>query len=179
MIDPITARTWSYRALFFALVLVLAIARLIPTGGAAGGLPGPDLILALTCAWVLRRPAYVPAWLVVAVFLPLDLMLHQAPGLGALAVLLVTEFLRRRQALSRALPFSLEWALVAVVLLVAVAGMQLVLGLFFLPRPPLGLDVIRAIFTAAVYPLAVLFTVYVCKLRKASPGEVDALGARL
>ncbi len=179
MVDPITARAWSYRTLFVALVLLLAIGRLIPTGSSAGALPGPDLIMALTCAWVLRRPAYVPAWLVVAVFLPLDLLLHQPPGLGALVALVVTEFLRKRQELSRTLSFSLEWALVAAVLLASVAGMQLLMGLFFVPRPPLGLDVMRALFTAAVYPLAVLFTVYICKLRKASPGEVDALGARL
>jgi len=47
------------------------------------------------------------------------------------------------------------------------------------PRPPLGLDLVRALFTAALYPLAVLATHYVFGVRKATPGEVDALGARL
>ncbi|MEM0937732.1 MAG: rod shape-determining protein MreD [Pseudomonadota bacterium] len=179
MVDPITARVWTYRALFAGLVLALALGRLLPDAGFLGGLPGPDLILAFTVAWVLRRPAYAPAWLIVAVFLPLDFLLHQAPGIGALAILLLTEFLRARQELSRSLPFSLEWALVAAVLLAMVAGTQLLMGLFLVPRPPLGLDLVRALFTAAIYPLGVVVTQYVFKVRKASPGEVDALGARL
>lgn len=179
MVDPVTVRTWGYRGVFVGLVLALALARLMPSGGAMGALPGPDLILAITFAWVLRRPGYVPAWLVVALFLLLDLLLHRPPGIGALTVLLATEFLRARQALSRSLSFAMEWALVTAVMLAAVAGQQLVMGLFFVPRPPLGLDLLRALFTAAIYPLAVVATHSIFGVRKASPGEVDALGARL
>ena len=73
----------------------------------------------------------------------------------------------------------MEWALVTAVLLAMVAGQQLMMALFFVDRPPLGLDLVRALFTALIYPLAVAATVYLCKVRKASPGEVDALGARL
>jgi len=179
MVDPVTARAWGNRALFVALFAGIALARMMPGASVSGGLPGPDLILALTFAWVLRRPAYVPPWLVVALFLTLDLLTHQPPGLGALAALLATEFLRARQELVRSLPLSMEWALVTAVLLAMVAGQQLIMALFLVDRPPLGLDLVRALFTAAIYPLAVAVTVYLCKVRKASPGEVDALGARL
>ncbi|MEM1429419.1 MAG: rod shape-determining protein MreD [Pseudomonadota bacterium] len=179
MVDPVTARTWGYRSVFVALFAALALGRMMPSGGSTGGLPGPDLILALTFAWVLRRPGYVPAWLIVLLFLPLDLLTYQPPGLGALAVLLATEFLRARQDLARTLPLSMEWALVTAVLIVMVAGQQLVMALLFVERPPLGLDLVRALFTAAIYPLAVGATAYLCKVRRASPGEVDALGARL
>mgnify|MGYP006273717441 CR=1 FL=1 len=179
MVDPVTARIWSYRALFVVLVGLLALLRLMPVGGAPGGLPGPDLIVALTLAWVLRRPAYVPAWLIVALFLPLDLLLGHPPGLGALSVLLGAEALRARQALTRSLPFLLEWALVAAVLLAMTGAVQVVLALFAAPRPILGLDLLRALFTALAYPAIVLVTQALFGVRKASPGEVDALGARL
>jgi rod shape-determining protein MreD len=178
MVDPVAARTWGYRALFAALVGVIAVLRLMPVGAGPGGLPGPDLVLAVTLAWVLRRPGYVPAWLVVALFLPLDLITGAPPGLGALAVLLATEFLRARQSLARSLPFPLEWALVTGVLLLMVAGLQAALALAVLPRPPLGLDLLRALFTAAVYPAAVGLTVWGFGVRRPAPGDIDAAGAR-
>ena len=179
MVDPVAARTWAHRGLLALLVAAIALIRLMPFDPGPGGLPGPDLILALVFAWLLRRPAYVPAWLVVALFLPMDLLLHRPPGLGALAALAATEFLRARGEAIRTAPFPVEWALVTGTLLAMVAAQQAAMALFFVPRPPLGLDLVRALFTAAVYPLAVLATHYVFGVRKATPGEVDALGARL
>lgn len=179
MVDPVTLQTWGHRALFAGLIGTLAIARLMPVDAGQIGLPGPDLMLVLTFAWVLRRPSFVPAWLIVALFLPLDLLFQRPPGLGALIVLLAAEFLRGREGFSRGLPFPLEWAMVAGVLLAMAGVTQIVLGIFFVPRPPLGLELLRALFTAAVYPVAVLASHFLFGVRRASPGEVDALGARL
>jgi rod shape-determining protein MreD len=178
VVDPYAARLWGYRTLFAAMVAFLAIVRLMPLDVAPAALPGPDAILALTIAWVMRRPAYAPAWLVVALFLALDLLLQRPPGLGALAALVATEFLRRRQAATRALPFLLEWALAAAVLLAMVAGTQAVLALTISPRPPLGLDILRALFTVAVYPVAVAATVWLFKVRRPAPGDYDGSEAR-
>lgn len=179
MIDPVAGRTWAYRALFVALIALIVFVRLLPFGHGAGQLPGPDLALALTCAWVLRRPSYVPAALVVAVFLPLDFLLQQPPGLGALAALAGTEVLRARIGFSREMPFPVEWAMVAATLLGMAAMVQLAQAALLLERPPLGLALLRALFTAAVYPPVVLFSAYALGIRKATPGEVDALGDRL
>lgn len=179
MVDPVAARTWAHRGLLALLVAAIALVRLIPFDPGPGGLPGPDLILALVFAWLLRRPAYVPAWLVVALFLTLDLLLQHPPGLGALLALLATEFLRGRGETIRTAPFPVEWALVAGTILAMAAAQHAAMALVFLPRPPLGLELVRALFTAAIYPLAVLVTHFVFGVRKASPDEVDALGSRL
>jgi len=178
VIDPVAARIWGHRALFVGLVAVLAALRLLPVEAGLFGLPGPDLTVALALAWVLRRPAYVPGWLLVAVFLPLDLLLQRPPGLGALAVLLGAEALRRR-AVAGGLSFPLEWALVAGVLVAMPVLTQAVLALTAVPRPPLGLDLVRALATAAVHPPVVLVSAWAFGVRRASPGEVDALGKRL
>ncbi len=178
MVDPLAARLWGYRALFVVAVGALAIVRLMPLNVVPAALPGPDVILALTLAWMMRRPAYVPAWLVVALFLALDLLLQRPPGLGALATLLATEFLRRRQATTRALPFLLEWALVTGVLLAMVAGLQAAQALAFAPRPPLGLDILRALFTAAIYPAAAGVTVWLFGVRRPAPGDYEGAEAR-
>jgi rod shape-determining protein MreD len=178
MIDPVGARIWSHRALFVGLVALLALLRLLPIDPRVFGLPGPDVIVVLAFAWVLRRPSYVPPWLLVSVFLPLDLLLQRPPGLGALAVLLGAEALRRRAA-SGGLSFLLEWGLVAGVLFAMTAFQQVVLALTAVPAPPLGLDLLHALFSALIYPLAVWVSAWAFGIRRASPGEVDALGARL
>lgn len=179
MVDPISARQFWYRCLFVALVFVLVFIRLLPIDTVPGGFPGPDLILALTMAWVLRRPAFVPAPLIVAVFLTCDLLFQEPPGLWAMLVLLGTEFLRAKQALSRQMPFLVEWAIVVGVLAAIVAANQIILSVLLVDTPPLGMAVARAIFTALVYPIVVGASYLVFDIRKASPEEAAALGARL
>jgi len=41
--------------------------RILPLSTEPGSVPGPDVVLCLTFAWVLRRPEYVPALLIAAV----------------------------------------------------------------------------------------------------------------
>ncbi len=179
MVDPITTRTWGYRALFIALILLLAFVQLLPLGPGAGKLPGPDLTIALTFAWVLRRPSYVPVLLLMVLFLFLDMLLQRPPGLGAALVLLGSEILRARKDISRSLPFPIEWALVTMVMLALVGLNQIVLSLVMLDRPPLGLDLLRALFSAATYPIVVLVSHFAFGVSAVAPNEADALGNRL
>ncbi|MDF1871778.1 rod shape-determining protein MreD [Vannielia sp.] len=179
MIDPVTSRTWTYRLGFIVLCALFTFFRLLPLDTSAEGWPGPDLMLALTMAWVLRRPAFVPPMLIVMVFLTADLIFQRPPGLWAMLVLLGTEFLRARQSLSREVPFPVEWALAGSVVLAILIAYFALLALFMVPRPPLSVATARAIATIGVYPLVVLASHLLFGLRKASPGEVDALGHRL
>ncbi|WP_116130804.1 rod shape-determining protein MreD [Tropicimonas sp. IMCC34043] len=179
MVDPITARTWSYRALYVLLILLISFFQLLPLGAVTGKWAGPDLSLALTFAWVLRRPAYVPVPLIAGLFLFLDLLMQRPPGLDAALVVLGSEFLRARRHMSRSLPFTVEWALVTAVLLALVGLNQLALAVVMLGPPPLGLALLRALVTAAAYPLVVALSHYVLGVRAAAPHEADALGSRL
>ncbi|OWY14696.1 rod shape-determining protein MreD [Thioclava sp. F34-6] len=179
MIDPITRRRVSYRTLFVVIGLVLIFVRLMPVDHSPGGLPGPDLTLALTLAWVLRRPEYAPALLIVMVFLLEDIMFWRPIGLWALIVLGATEFLRRREQSLRDLPFALEWALVAGVLLAMVAVKRIVLLVTMVDQPSLGLELFQMLVTLAAYPVVVLVSRVAFGLRRAAPGEVDAYGHRM
>lgn len=179
MIDPITRRRLSYRTLFVVIGLVLIFVRLMPVDHSPGGLPGPDLTLALTLAWVLRRPEYVPALLIVLVFLLEDIMFWRPIGLWALIVLGATEFLRRREQSLRDLPFALEWALVAGLLIAMVAVKRIVLLVTMVDQPSLGLELFQMLVTLAAYPVVVLVSRVAFGLRRAAPGEVDAYGHRM
>ncbi len=179
MIDPQTSRRIAHRGLYVGLVALVMFLRLLPVNPVAHGLPGPDLTLALTLAWVLRRPEYVPAALIVAVFLLEDLMFWRPVGLMTLIVLGATEFLRAREAASRDLPFVLELIMVAAVMLGILVVNRLVLSLVVVEQPPLGLELLRYLSTLAAYPFVVALSRMAFGLRRAAPGEVDAWGNRL
>lgn len=179
MVDPVTTRAWAYRGLYALLILSMTFVHLLPLGMGAGHLPGPDLMVALTFAWVLRRPGFVPVPLIAGLFLFVDLMLQRPPGLATALVLVGSEFLRARREVSRNQPFPVEWALVSVVMVALVGLNHLALTLAMLDPPPLGLALLRALFTAAAYPFMVGVSHYVFGVRSLDPAEADALGGRL
>lgn len=170
---------WVFRALFLALALFLLFVRLLPLGNAPGALPGPDLLLCLILAWVVRRPDFLPMPLILLVILVEDLILMRPPGLWTAIVILATEFLRGRVALTRELNFLVEWMLVSGVMLGMMLAYRLVLGLALVPQPAFGFAIVQVLWSIALYPLVVAMSRLVLDLRKPAMGEVDDFGRRL
>lgn len=179
MAEPVRSMPWRYWALFAGFVVLSLFWRLLPLSGAAPLVPGPDLILCVVMAWVLRRPDYMPALLVVGAVLLEDLLLMRPPGLWALLVLMAAEFLRTRQPLMRELPFTMEWAAVGTVMATVWLAERLVLGLVLVPMPGLGASLVQLAMTLLAYPLVVLASHWLIGVRKPATGEVDALGRPL
>ena len=179
MIDVAPSSKWAYRSLFLLLVILIVFVRLIPLQTTPALWPMPDLLICIVFAWVLRRPDYVPILLIAAVVLTLDFLFIRPPGLMAALVVLGAEFLRARIRTVRELPFSLEWGMVAGVIMGIMVANRAILIAVMSPRPPLGLSLLQLIATLAAYPLVVAFSRYALGIRKISPGEVDALGHRI
>lgn len=164
--------------LWMAIAAVSILARILPIQ-TDGPWSAPDFLLALTLAWVLRRPAHLPAPAIALVFLAEDLFLMRPPGLWALVVVAGTEFLRRREAMVREMTLLVEWALVAAVMVAMAVGYRLALVLVMVPRDPFDLWLMRLAVTVLVYPLVVWFLQGVLRVRKPATGETDELGHRL
>jgi rod shape-determining protein MreD len=166
---------WTYRVVFLGVCAALITLRLLPLGLGETGLPGPDLILALTFAWLLRQPAVVPLASIVAVFLVADFLFQRPPGLWTALAVLASESLRRRRLQMTEFPFLVEWGAIAG----AVAGMVLaervVLWVLFVDPPSLGLTLTHGIVTVAIYPLVVAVSKFVFGLRKLGPAELEPL----
>jgi rod shape-determining protein MreD len=179
MAEGVPSTVWAYRALFAVLALALLFLRLLPLGSAAGTWPGPDLLMCLTFAWVLRRPDYVPLVLIALVVLLEDLMLMRPPGLWAALMVLGAEFLRNRTALSRELSFVVEWVLVAGVMAAVAMGNRLVLAVTMLDQASLGQTIIQLVASILCYPVVVFLSRLAFGVRKPAAGEIDAYGRRL
>lgn len=179
MISLWRAAHWGYRALFLALALVLLFLRLLPLGNTAGALPGPDLMLCLILAWVMRRPDYLPLGLIVLVVLAEDMILARPPGLWTALVVLASEFLRSRAALTCELNFVVEWLLVTGLMMGMLLAYRLVFAVALLPQPPFGFSVVQILWSVVAYPVVVGLSRLVLDLRKPATGETDDYGRRL
>ncbi len=174
MIDPRTFRLWFYRALLVLLIGMITFVLMLPLSTLPAAFPGPDLMLVLVFAWVLRRPEYVPTPLVAGLFFLVDMLFLNPPGLRAALVVLGLEFLRRRAGM-RDRPFLAEWGLVAGVVAAILLGERLILTVFLVEQVSFGKIVLRFLMTAAAYPLVAAVTVFVFRVRHIMPGEADAL----
>lgn len=175
MIEAQTRRRLLGGALFTFIAALLIFTRLLPLAPGQVMLPGPDVLLCLTFAWVLRRPGQVPAGLIAAVFLFEDVMLMRPPGLWTLFVLIATEALRAREHRWRDQAFVFEWARVAALLALMMLAQRVMMAVFLLPLAALGQVILHYLATVACYPLAVLAGRWLLGLVRVSPAEAGMM----
>ena len=165
--------------LYLGLALAVIFAKLIPLDFQPQVWAGPDLLVALTFAWALRRPEFVPALSVAVIVLLADLLFLRPPGLWAALMVIGTQALKNRARNLRDQPFMMEWLAVAGIFLAISLGNRLVLAVLMVPQAPLGLTVIHVVMTLICYPVVVMISQWVFGVRKAAPGDLDRLGQRI
>ncbi len=179
MVDPVAASRHAHQMLFLAIAAAFLFVRLLPLSAMPVRFPGPDLMLCLTLAWLQRRPDYVPAMLIVAVFLFDDILTMRPPGLWPLVVLLGTEFLRSRLATLRDLPFAVEWLTTGGLIVALSVANWLILSLLIVPQAGFGPMLLQAFATIAAYPIVVAITLFAFGVRKTAKGEANSTGRRI
>jgi rod shape-determining protein MreD len=179
MADRSASHLWLMRFIWLGLCLVLIVLQLLPLDTTPKGWAAPQLILALTFAWVLRRPEYVTPLMIALVFLLTDLLFQRPPGLWAALVLISSEALRARATRLRDLAFAAEWLHVAVTLVIITLGYRAALTLLLIDQAPLGLSLIQMMMTLMAYPLVVITSQFLFGVRKLAPGDVNAMRQHL
>ncbi|WP_101065684.1 rod shape-determining protein MreD [Roseovarius salinarum] len=179
MAERSALRLWAMRGLFAGLCLALIFLRLLPLETLPRSWAGPDVMLALTCAWVLRRPEFAPPVAVAALFLLADFLFQRPPGLWAGLVLVGTEALKARAPALRDLTFAAEWFNVAMLVTALTLAKMLVLALLLVGPDATGLMLLQLSMTVVVYPVVVLASEFLFGVRKAAPGDIDSQGQRI
>lgn len=133
--------------------LICTLIAMIPFRAALPTLVSPDLLTALCCFWVIRRPDTAPMPLIFALGLVADLLLMRPVGLGALVLVLMTEGLRSQYGALRDVGRVLEWLMFTALFSVATLGIMAVMWVTFAEVPPLGAMGERIVITAMIYPL--------------------------
>lgn len=178
MAEGAPARVWGMRLMYLVLALAVIFVNLIPLDTQPRNWAGPDLLVALTFAWILRRPEFVPALSVAVVILLADLLFLRPPGLWAALMVMGTQALRSRARILRDQPFVTEWLAVSGIFVAISLGNRLILAVLMVPQAPLGLSVIHVAMTLICYPVVVMISQLVFGVRKSAPGDLDRLGQR-
>ena len=166
------SRVWLFRAGFFLLAGAAGFVQLLPLDiGPDDWVPGQELVLVMAFAWVVRRPEYVPALLLAAVFLIADILFMRPPGLWAALVVLAGEFLRGRRARAFAATLFMEWLLIAIVLLVMKVVEIVMLLLSGAGHAGMDVTIMHLGLAILFYPVVVLLSERVLGIRKLHLGD--------
>ena len=164
------------RAAYVALAFIIVFVHLLPLQTLPTRFAGPDLLVAVTFAWALRRPDYVPILSIAAVMLMEDLLLGRPPGLWAALVLIAAEWLKRQDRRLRDGTFFAEWTTIAGLLLAITIAYRLVLGVLIVAPGTLFLAAMQYGMTLLAYPIVVGVGRVVFGVRHSAPGEFDPMG---
>jgi len=179
MVDPATSRIWLGQLSFLLVALGVIFVQLLPLTTAPRLWTPPDVLLVAALVWVVRRPDYLPVWLVAGVFLLTDFLFHRPPGLFAALMVLLTEALRRRAAGLWTAPFAMEWLAASVGMVAITLGNRLVLSLSMTPQAPLGLTLLQMGMSILFYPVIVLVAALVFGITRPTPGEAETPAGRI
>lgn len=176
MSDQVSSRLWTMRLAFGALVMAILFLHLLPLQTGAGGLIWPDLVLCFALAWSVRRPEFVPATLLAAVFLLSDLLLQRPPGLWALLALIACEQMKSQSRSLRDASVASEFISVGLRIVGVGLAYHIVLSILLVEGTPLGPALIQIVVTVLAYPVVVAITHGVLGVRKAAPNELGGKG---
>ncbi len=137
MADAGHPRHWFHHGVFILLALAILFLQLLPLNTTPRLLPFPDVLLLLTCVWVVRRPDYI-AVLTIAPLSCLGLSLPPPPGPDGALTVVATEALRARAPGLRASGFGMEWLTVALAIVAITLGGRFALTIVMLPQAPLA-----------------------------------------
>ncbi len=176
MAESPVAQRWFGRFWFVVLALGLMFLQLLPLQTIPRSWAPPDMMLAITLAWVARRPDLVPVLSSFSVVPLADLLFLRPPGLLALGILVATEFLRSRSETLRSGSFAFEWITVALIVVAITLANRAILAVTATDQTPLALGMFQMMMTVLAYPVAVLFSFLAFGIRRPALGEVDAFG---
>lgn len=178
MAEVAKSRIWLMRGVYLGLALAYLFFHLLPLDTMPRRWAPPDLLVALTFTWVMRRPDFVPAVSVGVAFLAADLLLQRPPGLWSALMVGGCAFLARRPDGSGESGFASEWIAVGIVLSAITLLNRLILTITFAGPAPWLLDLSQLVLTVLAYPLLAGLSQAVFGVRRLAPADASSLRNR-
>ncbi len=167
----LSIRILIYQALFLAIAVALMSFSMIPPRGLQPDLPQPDILFCLIAAWAMRQPDTVRPVMILFTVLLSEIMFLKPPGLWTALVLLATEFLRSLVDRIRYQAFTFEWIVFSGTFAAIIILYQLALAITFVPVLEPGSAALHVLATIIAYPVVVMISNTVFRVRKAGSAE--------
>jgi rod shape-determining protein MreD len=169
---------WRERGLYALAVLAILTFGLLPALPSTGPFR-PDLIAAMSLAWVMRRPESATLPMIAGAGLLSDILLGRPLGLWSIFMIVGSEIMRGRET-GKGLQMRLaEWGLVTALFAVLTVCNWLVLGLAAAPRVPAGQLAWHILATGLAYPPVVAALYFGLRIRAPQPADRSRRLARM
>ncbi len=162
----IAPKIWLYRGLYLLLGLLAIAYPILPLQFSPARWPAPELLFALTMAWVVRQPESAPFLLIAGLALLADAVLMRPMGLWAVLLLMASETLRFSYKSIQERGLMVEFAVVAALLLAMLIVQNLLLWISFSQSLEARRILQFGLLTLLCYPVMVAFLHYIARVRK-------------
>lgn len=150
--DP-PLRVLRLQLTYLAIVALVVLLQTLPLQSLPYPFAPADVPLAITFAWIMRRPDVMSPILITLAFLFADAILQGPPGLWTLIVLCASIFLRMRTRGRKEMLFLYEWFIVSWVIGVSFLVHYFALMFSFLPVPDVQQYVVQVTLSILIYPI--------------------------
>lgn len=149
------------------LLSLLAIAYpILPLQFTPARWPAPELLFALTMAWVVRQPESAPFLLIALLAIMADAVLMRPLGLWALLLLMASETVRFSYRAIQERGLIMEFSMVAALFLTMLIVQNILLWISFSQSLELARMLQFGMLTLLFYPFMVAFLHYIVRVRK-------------
>ena len=161
---------------YLALSVIILFFQLIPLHFVPSHFAGPDLLMAITLAWTIRRPEFVPTLLVAVVYLLADFLLQRPPGLLSLLVILGCKLIETQSIRLRTSSFTNEWIFIGCIITSIILLFWMVQALVGISQAPIKVNFVQITFTFLLSPLIVVISHLFFLIRKSRMPVEDIIG---
>ena len=162
----ISPKIWLYRG-FFVLLGLLAIAYpILPLQFTPTRWPAPELLFALTMAWLVRQPESAPFLLIAPLAIMADAVLMRPMGLWAMLLLMASETVRFSYRAIQERGIVIEFSMVAALFLTMMILQNVLLWVSFSQSLEVARMLQFSVLTLLCYPVMVAFLHYIIRVRK-------------
>lgn len=161
------------RMLYVLLCLAVIFAQLLPLSTTPRVWAGPDLMFALTYAWAVRRPDYVPVAVLTALFLLSDVLFYRPLALWTLIMVVTVVLIKIRRETHDRPVLPVEFVNFTLTYIMVNLCYRFILGIFFVETAPIFLTLTQIVSTVAAYPVIVGLTHFAFGVRFPTPRDQD------
>ena len=173
----VPAKIWIFRTLYVLLALIAIAYPVLPLQFTPERWPAPELLFALTMAWVVRQPTGAPFLLIALVAILADAVLMRPMGLWALLLLMASETVRFSYRTIQERGLVMEYFAVGGLLLVMLILQNVILWISFSQLLEATRMLQIGLLTMLCYPVMVVFLHYIVRVRKPNTANrPDRLG---
>ena len=170
---------WIYTTKYIFLGFFILSVQILPLPIIQQEILWPDLLFLSTSGWLIRRPNYLPIFIIFLVHIVADIILLRPIGLWSGLSLIIFVFIKWRISRTKAIfKFGQELVFVISLFTLLIITNMFFQSIFRIVNPPLIMILLQLTFAIIIYPLVIFSLHYVLGVRYGRHIDITNRGQR-